>query len=231
MITEKSKRFLKKDLATPAFPPSDNLTFWQDFSKLMQCYHGALKVASTQLEVLDAELRSSNTHQPIHYMESRIKSPESLFEKMRKKGFEINMRNVQRITDIAGIRVVCSYTQDIYYLYDLIQKSECFQILRIRDYIRNPKPNGYRSLHLVVVVPVHLSEGTLNLPVEVQIRSIAMDLWASLEHELRYKSDRVFSAEDEQKLLNCAEALASVDTQMQELFLHENTHEKTRDTK
>ena len=226
MITEKSERFRRKDLTVSEPLPTENPAFWQDFSKLMQCYHGALKVASTQLEVLDAELRSSNTHQPIHYMESRIKSPQSLFEKMRQKGFEINMRNVQRITDIAGIRVVCSYTQDIYYLYDLIRKSECFQILRERDYIRNPKPNGYRSLHLVVVVPVHLSEGTLNLPVEVQLRSIAMDLWASLEHELRYKSDRVFSAEDEQKLLSCAETLASVDMQMQALFLHENTHDK-----
>ena len=195
--------------------------FCGSFPSLCSAIRGALKVASTQLEVLDAELRSSNAHQPIHYMESRIKTPKSLFDKMRKKGFEINMRNVQRITDIAGIRVVCSYTQDIYYLYDLIQKSECLRILRVRDYIRSPKPNGYRSLHLVVTVPVHLSEGTLNLPVEVQLRSIAMDLWASLEHELRYKSDRIFSEEDEQKLLSCAETLAVVDAQMQELFRRE----------
>ncbi len=225
MIPEKNGRFQKTDTARVDLLPIENQTFLREFSKLMQCYQGALKVASTQLEVLDAELRSSNAHQPIHYMESRIKTPKSLFEKMRKKGFEINMRNVQRITDIAGVRVVCSYTQDIYYLYNLIQKSECFKILRVRDYIRNPKPNGYRSLHLVVTVPVHLSEGTLNLPVEVQLRSIAMDLWASLEHELRYKSDRVFSAEDEQKLLSCADTLAVVDTQMQELFLQKEMHE------
>lgn len=229
MITEKSDRFRRKDLAKVTLIPEESQAFWQDFYKLMQCYHGALKVASTQLEVLDAEIRSSNTHQPIHFMESRIKTTQSLFEKMRKKGFEINMRNVQRITDIAGIRVVCSYIQDIYYLYDLIQKSECFQILRVRDYIQHPKPNGYRSLHLVVVVPVHLSEGTLSLPVEVQIRTIAMDLWASLEHELHYKSDRVFSAADERKLLSCAETLASVDMQMQELFLQENTQEESQE--
>ena len=221
MASETYERSQRTDMAKSELLPAENQTFLREFSKLMQCYQGALKVASTQLEVLDAELRSSNAHQPIHYMESRIKTPKSLFDKMRKKEFEINMRNVQRITDIAGIRVICSYTQDIYYLYDLIQKSECFKILRVRDYIRSPKPNGYRSLHLVVTVPVHLSEGTLNLPVEVQLRSIAMDLWASLEHELRYKSDRIFSAEDEQKLLSCAETLAVVDAQMQELFRRE----------
>ena len=188
-----------------------------------------MQMASTQLEILDAEIRSSNDHQPIHYMESRIKSPQSLFEKMRKKGFEINMRNVQRITDIAGIRVVCSYIQDIYYLHDLIKKTECFKIIRERDYIRSPKPNGYRSLHLVVNVPVYFSDGTLNLPVEIQIRSIAMDLWASLEHELRYKSDREFSREDGQRLLNCAETLAFVDREMQELFFHGKEHENKTD--
>lgn len=222
MIVEKSDRFRRKDIMKTELLPATNQAFLNDFSKLMQCYHGALKVASTQLEILDAEIRSSNDHQPIHYMESRIKSPKSLFDKMRKKGFDITMSNVQRITDIAGIRVVCSYTQDIYYLYDRIKQAQCFRIVRERDYIKNPKPNGYRSLHLVVIVPVHLSEGVLELPVEIQIRSIAMDLWASLEHELRYKSDRVFSAEDEEKLLDCAEKLAFVDSQMQELFLRDD---------
>ena len=229
MIVEKSDRFRRKDITNSQLLPATNQAFLKDFSKLMQCYHGALKMASSQLEILDTEIRSSNDHQPIHYMESRIKSPQRLFDKMRKKGFEINMRNVQRITDIAGIRVVCSYTQDIYYLYDLIRKSECFRIVRERDYIKNPKPNGYRSLHLVVIVPVHLSEGTLNLPVEIQLRSIAMDLWASLEHELRYKSDRIISAEDEKKLLDCAETLASVDMQMQELFLRDDPQYETKE--
>lgn len=208
--------------------PVNDPEFMREFLKLMQCYHSALKMASTQLEILDAEIRSSNDHQPIHYMESRIKSLESLFEKMRKKGFEIDMRNVQRITDIAGIRVVCSYTHDIYYLYDLIKKTECFKIVRERDYIKNPKPNGYRSLHLVVVVPVYFSDGTLNLPVEIQLRSIAMDLWASLEHELRYKSNREFSGEDERRLLECAEKLAFVDREMQELFLCDKENKENR---
>ena len=199
----------------------DDPEFRTEFSKLMQCYHSAMKVASTQLEILDAEIRASSDHPTIHYMHSRIKSPDSLFDKMRKKGFDIDLNNVQRITDIAGIRVVCSYTHDIYYLYDMIRRSDCFRILRERDYIREPKPNGYRSLHLVVSVPVYFSDGTLNVPVEIQIRSIAMDLWASLEHELRYKSNRVFSDEDGEKLLGCAESLAAVDAQMQELFLRD----------
>lgn len=227
MITEKSQRVQRNSVSQEDLERFREPEFQKDFAKLMECYRGALKVASTQLEVLDAEIRSSYTHQPIHFMESRLKSPQSLFDKLRKKGLEVSMGNVQRITDIAGIRVVCSYVQDIYDLYALIRKSECFEILRVRDYIRNPKPNGYRSLHLVVVVPVHLSEGTLKLPVEVQLRSIAMDLWASLEHELRYKSERTFCAEDEQKLFLCAQTLASVDGQMQELFLHENSIEES----
>lgn len=223
MIVEKSSQLRSKDLLKPGLLPATNQAFLNDFSKLIQCYHGALKVASTQLEVLDAELRSSNEHQIIRHMESRIKSPKSLFDKMRSKGYDITMSNVQRITDIAGIRVICSYTQDIYYLYDQIKRSQCFKTVRERDYIKNPKPNGYRSLHLVVIVPVHLSEGTLNLPVEIQIRTIAMDLWASLEHELRYKSDRVFSRDDGEQLLMCAETLAGVDAKMQELFLRDES--------
>lgn len=221
MVTEKSRYVQRDAILQEEAELFNDPAFQRDFTKLMECYRGALKVASTQLEVLEAEIRSSYTHQPIHFMESRLKSPESLFGKLRKKGFEVSMGNIQRITDIAGIRVVCSYIQDIYDLYALIRKSECFEILRVRDYIQAPKPNGYRSLHLVAAVRVHLSEGTLKLPVEVQLRSIAMDLWASLEHELRYKSERTFSGEDEQKLFRCAQTLSVVDSQMQELFLHE----------
>lgn len=219
MIVEKQNHFLRRVPAVRGYLSQDHAEFFSEYGKLMQCYHSAMKMASTQLEILDGELRTNSDHTAIHYMHSRIKSPDSLFEKMRKKEFELNMSNVQRITDIAGIRVVCNYTQDIYNLYDMIRRSNCFKIVRERDYIKNPKPNGYRSLHIVVLVPVYFSDGTLELPVEIQIRSIAMDLWASLEHELRYKSDRVFSAEDEQKLFNCAEKLASVDAEMQELFL------------
>lgn len=229
MIVEKSNRFRRKNISNEDLLPVKDPEFLREFSKLIQCYRSAMQMASTQLEILDAEIRSNNDHQPIHYMESRIKSPQSLFEKMRKKGFDLDMRNVQRITDIAGIRVVCSYVQDIYYLYDLIKKTECFKIIRERDYIQSPKPNGYRSLHLVVNVPVYFSDGTLNLPVEIQIRSIAMDLWASLEHELRYKSDREFSSEDEQKLMNCAEKLAFIDFEMQELFLRDQAKTVSQD--
>ena len=223
MIIEEKSHLRTNTALARSILPQENAEFFAEFSRLMQCYHSAMKVASTQLEILDGEIRSKSDHRAIHYMQSRIKSPDSLFEKMRKKGYDIDLRNIQRITDIAGIRVVCRYTQDIYYLYDLIRKSDCFKIIRERDYIKEPKPSGYRSLHLVVVVPVYFSDGTLSLPVEIQIRSIAMDLWASLEHELRYKSDRVFSPEDERTLLDCAVQLASVDAKMQELFLRDGT--------
>lgn len=221
MIVEKSNHYRKVDLIKSDLLTDANQERLDEFSSLMQCYRSAMKMASTQLEILDAQMRSTNDHPPIHYMESRIKSPQSLFEKMRRKGFEVDVQNIQRITDIAGIRVVCNYIQDIYYLHEQIRKSECFKIVRERDYIKNPKSSGYRSLHLVVLVSVYFPEGTLEIPVEIQLRSIAMDLWASLEHELRYKSDRAFSQEDAQRLLDCAEKLSFVDQEMQELFLRD----------
>lgn len=158
------------------------------------------------------------TSSPIHHMESRIKSLDSLSEKMVRKGLELKLENVYKIQDIAGIRVVCNYVEDIYYLRGLLIGNNGFQLLRENDYIRNPKPSGYRSLHLIVSVPFVTSVGKMELPVEIQLRTIAMDMWASLEHELCYKSGYHFSDEDSRTLLQCASALSEVDEKMQILF-------------
>ncbi|MBQ7466344.1 MAG: GTP pyrophosphokinase family protein, partial [Oscillospiraceae bacterium] len=122
------------------------------------------------------------------------------------------------IHDVAGIRVICNYLDDIYYLRSLLTRSESFKVLRETDYIKTPKDTGYRSLHLVVEVPIVISEGTLKLPVEIQLRTIAMDMWASLEHELRYKSRRKFSQDDAYRLRLCSDAISEVDREMQNIY-------------
>ena len=120
---------------------------------------------------------------------------------------------------MAGIRVICNYLDDIYYLRSLLTRSESYHVIRESDYIKEPKPSGYRSLHLIVEVPIVISEGTLHLPVEIQLRTIAMDMWASLEHELRYKSERDFSEADAARLRLCSEAISEVDREMQDIYL------------
>lgn len=218
MILEKSKQPRLRDLPRNIQPNDTKIDFLRDFDKINYIYRSAMQEASTRLDILDSEFASIYDHSPIHHMESRIKSLDSLSEKMVRKGLELKLENVYKIQDIAGIRVVCNYVEDIYYLRGLLVGNNGFQLLRENDYIRNPKPNGYRSLHLIVSVPFVTSVGKMELPVEIQLRTIAMDMWASLEHELRYKSGYHFSDEDSRTLLQCASALSEVDEKMQTLF-------------
>lgn len=197
---------------------NDEAVLYKEFSRIRHIYNSAMQVASAQLDILDQEFNANYDHQPIHYLECRLKSLDSIIEKLQRKGYDVTPDNFHRIQDIAGIRVVCNYVDDIYYLRSLLIGNTGFQLIRERDYIQNPKQNGYRSLHLIVNVPFMIAEGRMELPVEIQLRTIAMNLWASLEHELRYKSGRVFAESESDKLLECAERLASVDQEMQALF-------------
>ena len=143
-------------------------------------------------------------------------------EKLQRRGLEVTIDNIYtHIQDVAGIRVICNYLDDIYYMRRLLTRTESFGIQRETDYIKEPKDTGYRSLHLILDVPIVISEGTLHLPVEVQLRTIAMDMWASLEHELRYKSDRDFSESDAARLRLCSEAIGEIDREMQRIYLGE----------
>ncbi len=194
------------------------LAFQGEISRIRHLYHSAMQVASTQLNILDEEFSAVYDHSPIHHLECRVKKMESIIEKLIRKGYQVTADNFHCIQDIAGIRVICNYADDIYYLRDLLIGNSGYQLLRERDYIKEPKPNGYRSLHLIVNVPFMIAEGRMALPVEIQLRTIAMDMWASLEHELRYKSDRTFTEVESKELLECAETLASLDIKMQELY-------------
>lgn len=189
------------------------------FVELEHLYESAIREVKTKLEILDSEFRTKYSYNPIHHIESRLKSPQSLFEKMQRKGLPINTDTVRSdIFDFAGVRVVCNYIDDIYTVADLLTSQDDVKLITRKDYIENPKPNGYRSLHLVIETPVFLSEKKELVTVEVQIRTIAMDFWASLEHELKYKTDTEVSAELAAQLKECAETIAATDVKMQQIY-------------
>ena len=183
----------------------------------VQCrYQAAIREVQTKLEILDDEFQMKHKRNPIHHMQTRMKSIQSMMEKLQRKHESISIASaVTNLTDIAGVRVICSYIQDIYTVADLLTSQDDVKVLRVRDYIKNPKPNGYRSLHLVLEIPVFLSEGRIPVPVEVQIRTIAMDFWASLEHSLRYKAEGQVTEEVSRELLQTASDIAALDQRMQ----------------
>lgn len=222
MLIEKhsSIRLRDLDLTLPHTATADQQELAHGMVRVNHLYRSALKVAVAQLEILDEEFASMYDHSPIHHIEYRIKTLDSIVEKLKRRGLEVSIDNIYaHIQDVAGIRVICNYLDDIYYMRRLLTRTESFGIKRESDYIKDPKPTGYRSLHLILDVPIVISEGTLHLPVEVQLRTIAMDMWASLEHELRYKSNRDFSASDAARLRLCSEAISEIDREMQNIYL------------
>lgn len=206
-----------------ALPEDDRDASLREFIELNQIYNAAIKEISTKFEILDEEFKVNHNHNPIHHMETRLKKPYSILEKLERKGHDTDLVTaMNHIYDIAGVRVICPYVKDIYHLSDLLLKQDDITLITVKDYIKNPKPNGYRSFHLVVSVPVFLSESKRHVPVEIQIRTVAMDFWASLEHKLKYKSDSDCKEEIEQELLICANQVADLDLKMQ--YIHEKIH-------
>jgi len=187
--------------------------------EMQQLYRSAIREVSTKLEILNDEFVVRYAHNPIHYIQSRLKSVPSLIGKLKRRGLDINVENARaNIMDIAGIRVICCYVDDIYRIAEMLLQQNDLTLITTKDYIQKPKENGYRSLHLVVSVPVFLSDRTVPTPVEIQIRTMAMDFWASLEHHLRYKTQNNISEEASARLKHCAEQSALLDMEMQELF-------------
>lgn len=190
----------------------------EDFFSVQCRYQAAIREVQTKLEILDDEFQMKHKRNPIHHMQSRMKSIQSIMEKLARRNVPRNISSaVENLTDIAGIRVICSYLQDVYTVAELLTQQDDIRLIRVRDYIKHPKENGYRSLHLVVEVPVFLSEGRIPVPVEVQIRTIAMDFWASLEHSLRYKSQSDIPESISQDLLQTASDIAALDQRMQNI--------------
>jgi putative GTP pyrophosphokinase len=210
----------KKAEIIPSFNDISQQDDFQAFIELQHLYDSAINNVKTQLNIFDDEFRVKFQRNPIHGMESRLKSPQSIVGKLQKKGVPITIVNAKKyLNDIAGIRVICYYINDIYTIVDLILMHDDYQIINVKDYIRNPKPSGYRSFHLSIRVPVYLANGKQYVPVEIQIRTIAMDFWASVEHQLKYKTSSTITADISNELKECAEVIAQTDVKMQELYL------------
>ena len=190
----------------------------QAFFDQMMIYNAGIKEVRTKLEILDDEFQTKYAYNPIHHIESRLKSVKSIVNKIKEKNMDVTLHNIkENVTDIAGIRVICNYLNDIYEVEKLLLKQSDVKLLRRRDYIKVPKSSGYQSLHLLIEVPIYLSDGPRPIPVEVQIRTIAMDFWASLEHRLKYKSDNEVAEDLRYRLKICAKAIQELDVEMQSI--------------
>ena len=205
----------------PAHKEEQIQDVFYSFLEIEHLYDSAIELVKAQLNIFDNEFSMRFQRNPIHSIESRIKTPQSIVGKLQRKGMPVTPESArENLTDIAGVRVICCYIDDIYAIADLLTKYSGFQLRKIKDYIQNPKPNGYRSFHMILDVPVYMSSGKQTAPVEIQIRTIAMDFWASLEHQLHSKStgDPKIAATLTDELKACAETIAATDEKMQDMF-------------
>lgn len=190
----------------------DDVDSW---TTVMFLYNSALKEVGTKLEILNDEFRHVHRYNPIEHIKKRIKTPESIVKKLEKDGHEVNLENMlKHVHDIAGIRVICSFTSDIYKLAAMIGNQSDLNVIEIKDYIKNPKESGYKSYHMLVEVPIFLSDSVVDTMVEIQIRTIAMDFWASLEHKIYYKFEGVAPEHISRELRETAEMVATLDEKM-----------------
>ena len=208
---KKTKELLDK--ATKLFEQT------KPFSELIMRYKCAMLEVRTKLDVLNTQLSLENDRNPFESISCRIKSVPSILEKLERKGLPLTSETIeQNLNDVAGIRVICSFPDDIYVLADRLCSQDDLRLLEKKDYIKNPKPNGYRSLHLIVEIPIFLMDGKKYMRVEVQFRTIAMDFWASLEHKLKYKKDIPGDIDDiSRRLKECSDEISLLDLKMQEI--------------
>ena len=185
------------------------------WKSVMFLYDSALKEINTKIEILNNEFVHIYNYNPIEHIKSRLKTPDSIVKKLKRYGFEVTIDNmVEKLSDIAGIRIICSFTSDIYQIAEMITKQSDVTVLYVKDYIKNPKPNGYKSYHMVVTIPIYLTDRPVDTKVEIQIRTIAMDFWASLEHKIYYKFEGNAPAYLQQELKACADVVNMLDVKM-----------------
>ncbi len=200
--------------------PDDVYRIAIQFQQMMMIYESATKQIETKLDILNKENKVTGRRNPIETVKSRIKSPQSIVGKLEKKNLPVTFESMaQNLSDIAGVRVICPYISDIYKVRDILLKQPDITLVEEKDYIKEPKESGYRSLHLVVEIPVYLSEATHKVKVEIQLRTIAMDFWASLEHELHYKTSTKVPESIRRELFRVAETIAMTDREMEEIAI------------
>ncbi len=187
----------------------------RELSELMMRYNSAIREVRTKFEVLNDELSLKTSRNPIESIQSRVKKALSIAQKLRRLGKSVTVENISKeLNDVAGVRVVCSFIDDIYRVADMLAKQDDITVVAVKDYIRKPKLNGYRSYHMIVEVPVFFSESKQIMRVEIQLRTVAMDFWASLEHQMKYKKESADRPEIAAELKSCAEVIAATDARM-----------------
>jgi putative GTP pyrophosphokinase len=229
---ERSKASYIFDGVTSAMLPEETVATIRDLLAAESLYVSATREIATKLENLNDEFKSTKDRNPIHLIKTRVKTPKSVMDKLVRRGFPATLESARKnLTDIAGVRVICSYIDDIYMIASLLVSQDDIELVRTADYIKNPKPNGYRSLHLIATVPVFLSDRTERVKVEIQIRTIAMDYWASLDHELSYKLAAGKNGEVAGELKACADVIADTDLRMEALhdIISGSTHGDARE--
>lgn len=197
---------------------ADNGEGIDSWNEVTLIYNAALRQIETKMQILNDEFQHVHQYNPIEHIKSRIKTPESIVKKLKRNGYESTIDNmVKYINDIAGIRVICSFTSDIYRIADMIAEQRDIRVIGVKDYITFPKASGYKSYHMIVTVPVYLSDRTVDTKIEIQIRTVAMDFWASLEHKIHYKFEGAAPEHIRSELVECARMVADLDARMLQL--------------
>lgn len=190
----------------------EGIESWREVTLI---YNAALRQIETKMEILNDEFQHVHQYNPIEHIKARIKTPESIVKKLKRNGYESTIDNmVKYINDIAGIRIICSFTSDIYRIADMISDQRDIKVMAVKDYITYPKASGYKSYHMIVTVPVYLSDRTVDTKVEIQIRTVAMDFWASLEHKIHYKFEGDAPEQIKSELIECARMVSDLDARM-----------------
>ena len=194
---------------------ADQVTSWEEVTLV---YNAALKQINTKLGILNDEFQHVHRYNPIEHVKSRFKTSASIVKKLKRYGYESTIENMVRyINDIAGVRVICSFTSDIYRIAEILSNRSDLKVISVKDYIKHPKPSGYKSYHMIVTVPVFLSDRIVDVKVEIQIRTVAMDFWASLEHKINYKLEGKVPDDIRRELVECAGMISELDMKMQSL--------------
>ncbi len=194
------------------FEKENDIKSWEE---VVLIYNSALKEVGTKLEILNDEFQHVHQYNPIEHIKSRIKTPQSIVKKLKKNNYESTIANmVEHVNDIAGIRVICSFISDIYRIAEMLIKQNDIRVISVKDYIQNPKPSGYKSYHLLITIPIFLSDRIVDTKVEIQIRTVAMDFWASLEHKIHYKFEGNVPEDIKNELVECATMVSDLDSKM-----------------
>lgn len=208
----------EKKLEEKELTEFDNLKLTKEYEILMMRYDSAIREVATKLEILNNELSLVRDESPISSIQSRRKKDSSIFEKLMRQGNEISLISIEEnLNDVAGIRVICSFVDDIYRVAQMLARQDDIKVVMVKDYIKKPKPNGYRSYHMIVEIPVFFSNEKRPMRVEVQIRTVAMNFWASLEHQIKYKHNVKEAEKIGRDLKDCADTIANTDIRMQKI--------------